>query len=111
MEAELIAPKPIVEKRLSMHPDLHKRHSELDTQLTYQICDEAPFGVVVYDHEHVVVRAYDDETGSIELMVDSDDPTAISWAETVLNQYRQEADPPSEVDDLPDWTPSAEFEP
>lgn len=111
MKAELIAPKPIVKKRLSMHPDLHKRHSEVDAQLTYQICDEVPFGVVVYDHEHAVVRAYDDDTGSVELMMDSDDPAAVSWAENVLDHYRQKADPPSEFDGLPDWTPSTDVEP
>lgn len=110
MVGEHIAPKSVVEKRVTEFPDVHKRHAEVDAKLKYRICDDVSFGVALYDREHVVVRAYDDETGSIAVMVDTDDPAAVEWAEGVLDHYREEADPPSAVDDLPDWTPDAELD-
>lgn len=107
---EHIAPKSVIEKRLSEFPQLHKKHPEVEATLTYRVCEGPPFGLTLYDHEHVVVRAYDDDTGSIELMVDTDDPDAVTWAEDVINHYREEADPPSAVDELPDWTPNADID-
>lgn len=104
-EAEHIAPIPIVEKRLFQFPEVHKAHPTADATLKYRICPDLPFGLVLYDHEHVVVRAYDDETGSIELMLDTDSEAAVAWAKDVIEQYREKADPPSAFDELPEWTP------
>lgn len=104
-EAEHIAPLPIVEKRLSQFPEAHKKHSDVDATIQYRICPALPFGLVLYEDEHVVVRTYDDETGSIELMADTDADAAVAWARDVIRHYRERADPPSAFDDLPDWTP------
>lgn len=104
-EAEHIAPLPIVEKRLSQFPAVHKRHSDADATLKYRICSDVPFGLVLYEDEHVVLRTYDDETGSVELMVDTTSEAAVAWARDVIQQYREKADPPSAFDELPDWTP------
>ncbi|WP_049925640.1 transcriptional regulator FilR1 domain-containing protein [Halopiger goleimassiliensis] len=104
-EAEHIAPLPIVEKRLTQFPEVHKRHSEVDATLQYRICPDVPFGLVLYEDEHVVVRTYDEVTGSIELMADTDADDAVAWARDVIQHYREKADPPSAYDDLPDWTP------
>lgn len=78
--------------------------------MKYRVCEDPTFGLTLYDGAHVVVRAYDDETGSIELMADTDDPAAVSWAEDVVEHYRRAADPPAAVDALPDWTPDAEID-
>lgn len=108
-EVEHIAPLPIVEKRLSQFPEAHKQHSTVEATLKYRICSNVPFGLVLYDDEHVVVRTYDDETGSIELMVDTDAEAAVTWARDVVQQYREIADPPSAFDELPDWTPDGQL--
>lgn len=106
--AEHIAPKAVIEKRLGEFPELHKQHPDVEATLTYRVCEEPTFGLTLYDRDHVVLRAYDDETGSIELMVDSDDRAAVAWAEDVVDHYRERSEPPSAVDDLPAWTPEAD---
>jgi hypothetical protein len=108
MKGEYVAPKSVVEKRLSEFPDVHRRHSDVEAELKYRICEEIPFGLALYDGEHVVVRAYDDDTGSIAVMVDTDDRKAVEWAKDVLERYRERAEPPSAFDDLPDWTPDGD---
>lgn len=108
-QAEHIAPKSVIEKRLMEFPELHKRHPDVEATLTYRVCEEPTFGLTLYDREHVVLRAYDGETGSIELLVDSDDRDAVTWAEDVVDYYRERAEPPSAVDDLPAWTPDADL--
>jgi hypothetical protein len=110
MTGEHVAPKSVVEKRVTGFPDVHKRHSEVEGKLKYRLCDDVPFGIALYDGEHVVVRAYDDDTGSIAVMADTGDPEAVAWAEDVLNRYREKAEPPLAFDDLPDWTPDADLD-
>lgn len=110
MSAEHVAPKSVIEKRLSEFPEVHREHAEVDAKLKYRICEEPTFGLTLYDHEHVVVRAYDDDTGSIELMADTDDRDAVAWADDVVDHYREKADPPAAFDDLPDWTPDADLD-
>lgn len=109
MRGEHIAPKSVIEKRLSEFPEVHQNHTGVDAKLKYRICEEPTFGMTFYDHEHVVLRAYDNDTGSIELMVDTDDEKAVAWADDTLEHYREKADPPSAFDNLPDWTPDADI--
>lgn len=110
MSGEHIAPKSVIEKRLSAFPEVHRAHADVEASLKYRVCEEPTFGLTLYDGEHVVVRAYDGDTGSIELMVDTDDPDAVTWAADVVEQYRERAEPPSAFDDLPDWTPDADLD-
>lgn len=111
MVAEHIAPKSVVEKRVGEFPDIHRQVEELEAQLKYRIVDEPPFGLTLYDDDHVVVRAYDDDTGAVAFLVDTDDQNAAEWAADVIDHYRERADPPSSFDDLPDWTPDPEIDP
>lgn len=108
--AEHIAPKHVIRKRLDEFPDAHKRHSDVGAALKYRVCDEATFGLTLYERDHVVLRAYDAETGSITLLADTDDADAVDWAGNVVEHYRERADPPSAHDDLPDWTPDADLD-
>lgn len=110
MTAEHIAPLSVIEKRLSEFPEVHRRHANVDAELAYRVCEEPTFGLTLYDHEHVVLRAYDDDTGSIELLVDTDDEAAIAWADDLLAYYRGRAAPPSTCDELPEWTPDADVD-
>lgn len=110
MQGEHITTKEIAKKRVTEHEELHRQHADVGAQLRYRIHEHIPFGLVVYDESHVVVRAYDEETGSVRVMADTDSPAAIAWAEDVIAQYRGEADPPAAVEGLPDWTPDADIE-
>lgn len=110
MRGEHITTREIAEQRVTNHAEIHKRHAEVDAELRYRIHDNIPFGLVLYDDSHVIVRAYDDETGSVIVMADTDEPAAVEWAEDVVDQYREEASPPSAFDELPDWTPDADIE-
>lgn len=112
MTAEHIAPIEVIEKRLSAFPEIHKRHQDLPATMKYRVSPSPgpPFGLTLYDHEHVVLRAYDDETGSVELLVDTDDPDAVAWADDVIDHYRSIAEPPGAVGDLPEWTPDGSLQ-
>lgn len=111
MEAEHIAPISVIEKRLSAFPEVHKEHTDLAATMKYRVCPSPgpPFGLTLYDNEHVVLRAYDHETGSPVLLVDTEEPDAVVWAEDVIDHYRAKAESPAAVDDLPDWTPDGDL--
>ena len=112
MQLEQILSKAVIEDRLERFEDLHRRQIEDDTDatITYRVHERIPFGMTIYDRSHVVLRAYDDETGSIAVLVDTDDPDAVAWAEEVYEHYRERARLPEEVEGFPDWTPSPELE-
>lgn len=112
MRFEHILPPDILSDRLSMFEDLHRRQlrGDIDAMVTYRVCEDVPFGLVLYDHSHVVVRAYDDETGSVTVMADTDDPAAVSWAEDVIGHYRERAQPPEAVEGVPDWAPTPDLD-
>lgn len=110
MHGEHITTKDVLDQRLADHAEIHKKHQEVPAKLRYRIHEEIPFGLVLYDESHVIVRAYDEDTGSVVVMADTDDPGAIAWARDVVDHYRAEAEPPSAFDDLPDWTPDADID-
>lgn len=110
MRGEYIAPRSVIEKRLSEFPEVHQKHTEVEADLKYRVCERPTFGLTLYDQEHVVMRAYDDNTGSIELMVDTNDRDAVTWADDVIDHYREKADPPSAFEELPEWTPDADID-
>lgn len=112
MQLEQTVPKEMVEERLERFDDLHRQQvkGEIDATISYNVHDGIPFGMTIYDRSHVVLRAYDDETGSIAVLVDTDDPEAVAWAEEVYEHYRERARSPEEVEGLPDWTPSPDLD-
>lgn len=110
MEAEHIAPESVIETRLTEFPALHRRHAEVDAALKYRVGGPPPFGLTLYDRSQLVLRAYDADTGSIELLIDTDEPAAIEWARAVIEHVRSASRPPSAVESLPEWTPDAALE-
>lgn len=98
-----ILPKSVVERRFSTHHDLHRRAVEAGVPVPYRIHDAVPFGLTIYDGDHVGLRAYDDETGAVLLFADTDDPLAVDWAEDVFEYYRDRSEPLSAFDGFPDW--------
>lgn len=104
-----IFPKSVVERRLSAHPDLHRRAAEAEVPVRYRVHDDIPFGLTIYDGDRVGLRAYDDETGALLLFADTDDPEAVDWAERLFERYYDQSEPLSAFDAFPDWMPASEL--
>jgi predicted transcriptional regulator len=68
------------------------------------------FGMALYD-SHLDLRVYDEEIGTPVLYVDTDDPAAIEWGESLYERYQERADPASSLDEYPDWAPETPLEP
>lgn len=92
LEVEAIYPRSVVEKLASQYPDYHRRALALD-RVTYRAYDDLPFGMSLFD-DRVGLRAYDADTGALRLFVDTADPGALVWAETVFETYRERASQP-----------------
>lgn len=107
LTAEAVLPADLVAGYVEACPDLHRDLPDLPVELGYRVHEDVPVGLSLYD-EHVELRAYDDETGVPVCMVDTDDPDAVAWAESVYEHYREAARPAAAVDDLPDWLPQPE---
>ncbi|MFW5905866.1 MAG: helix-turn-helix transcriptional regulator [archaeon] len=58
--------------------------------LTMRLHDELPFGLVILD-ARIGVGVRDPETGSPRAFVDTDDPDARAWAETLFDSYWSDA--------------------
>lgn len=106
---EAIIPRSYAEHLVSEYPDLHRAFEGEGARVRYRIHDDIPFGMTLHD-EYMELRAYDDETGSLLLFVDTDDPDALAWGEEVYEHYHEKADPPSAVESLPDWLPDPDVE-
>lgn len=98
-----IYPESVVERRLTEYPDIHRRATTQTDGPIYRICDDVQFGMTIYDTERVALRAYDDETGALVLFADTDAPDALEWAEDVWDTYQERSDPPSVIDEPPEW--------
>lgn len=106
---EVIVPKSYADHLVTEYPDLHRAFADASAQLGYRIYDDVPFGMSIHD-EYVELRAYDDDTGSLVLLVHGESPEALAWAEDVYDHYREKAALPSEFEELPDLVPEPEGE-
>lgn len=102
--AESVYPRSEVEDRLRRFPDLHDELLEEGASARYWVYEDVPpWGLSIYDDSLVQLRAYDQQSGAYVLDATTDDPDAVDWAIDVFTEYRDRADPLTEVDDLPDW--------
>lgn len=101
-----IFPRSVVEQRLEEYPEIHRRAVEQDKGPIYRVCEDVPFGLTIYDTDHVALRAYDDDTGALLQLVDTADQPAVDWAEDVFETYRDRSVPAGAVEELPDWLPN-----
>ncbi len=104
----VIYPKSVVEKRYSEYADWHRRVAEEGLPIRYRIYERTPFGMTIYDDDHVGLRAYDEATGTLVLFADTDDPEAVSWAEDVFDYYYERSEPLSAFEEFPEWVPETE---
>lgn len=106
MAGEFVVTEEIALGNMEAFPDRQRQVAEGDAAGEYRVHDDIPFGMAIYD-DHLDLRAYDEETGTPVLYVDTDDPDAIAWARGVYDRYYEEARPATELDGFPDWAPDS----
>lgn len=98
-----IYPESVVERRVTEYPDIHRRAMAQADGYVYRVCDDVPFGMTIYDADRVALRAYDHETGALVLFADTDAPEALEWGARAWEAYLERSDPPSVIDEPPEW--------
>lgn len=104
LHGEFVFPAAVARERIEETARFHRRMPDLDAGIRYWIHEEIPFGMTLYE-QHVDLRAYDEDTGAPIMLVDTDDPDAVTWASDVFETYREQATPASAVESIPDWLP------
>lgn len=98
---EIIKPYRVLSKYVSEYEDYGRKAGERN-QLGCRIHDDLPFGMSLFD-DHIGLRGYDLDTGTILVSVDTNDPEAVAWGEKVFEHYREQSNPLAEYDDFPEW--------
>lgn len=98
METEAVFPPSVIEGLLASNPE-HRRTVVESGNLTLLAHDDLPFGLTICDGR-IGVGIYDGETGLLRTYVDTASPDAREWADAVYAEYRSEATPLTEHDDL-----------
>ncbi|PSP61680.1 transcriptional regulator [Halobacteriales archaeon QH_7_66_37] len=109
MRGEFIITGEIARGNVEQFPERQRAVAEGDAAGEYRVHDDITFGMAIYD-DHLDLRAYDEETGTPVLYVDTDDPDAIAWAENVYARYYEESRPATDLDGFPDWAPDSGIE-
>lgn len=91
METDLIDPVPVVEDVMEQYPE---RCVEVCVSgyLTIRLHDSLPFGLALFD-DRIGVAIRDPETPAVTAFVDTDDPEARVWAESVYHAFETESIP------------------
>jgi predicted transcriptional regulator len=91
MDTEIIYPSAVLKDNLLSNPraaeDAIKRG-----HLTPMVHEYLPCGLYIFD-DRVILGGYNLESGVLRVVVDTDDPEAIDWADSVYTTYRREAEP------------------
>lgn len=91
METEIIYPAAVLVDNLLLAPDA-ARDAIDQGNLSPMVHEDLPCGLYVFD-DRVVLGGYDRGTGVLRVVLDTGDPDAIEWADTIYARYRAEADP------------------
>jgi predicted transcriptional regulator len=98
---EIIKPSPVLSKYVSEYEEYGRKAAERN-QLGCRIHHNLPFGMSLFEN-HIGLRGYDLETGTVLVSVDTNDPEAVAWGERVFEHYREQSSPLAEYDDFPKW--------
>ncbi|MFC5366494.1 helix-turn-helix transcriptional regulator [Salinirubrum litoreum] len=90
-EVEVISLPDTVEHLRERFPERVQRASETG-HLTLRTREALPYGLAVFD-DRVAIAGYDEETGAIRVLVDTDSEIARQWAERVYESYRERSEP------------------
>lgn len=90
-EAELIYTPHVAEKLRETYPT--RVTEAIDRgQLTLRTRENLPYGLALFD-ERVGLGGYDDDTGLLQVFVDTDSPMAREWAERVYASIKADSTP------------------
>ena len=102
MAVEMIYPPHVFETMLAWNSDIVTAAIDRDNY-TVMLHDDLPNGEwcgICLSDDRVSLCCYDPDTGMLQSLIDTDDPNAYSWGESIVEQYRAEAQPLDDVDDL-----------
>jgi len=89
MEAEIIDHPSVVEYIRTTYPDQSAEALE-SGNLTVPVHDDLPsYGVGIVDNR-VAVSGYDPDSGTVQVLIETDAPEAREWAESIYRSYRRE---------------------
>ncbi|SFB83956.1 Predicted transcriptional regulator, contains HTH domain [Halobiforma haloterrestris] len=92
METEVVDPPDVARYILETYPDYCSALFE-SGNLTLLVHDELPpYGIGIFD-ERIAVGCYERTSGTVRVLLDTDDPAAREWAESVYGAARREARP------------------
>lgn len=92
MQTELIDSPHITEDIMERYPEkiIQVCASENVTILIHEDEGTLPFGLVLLD-DHVAIGLFHTTKGTLETLIDTDEPAAIEWATAVYDQYKSES--------------------
>lgn len=92
MQTELIDHPQILEDIMERYPEkcVQVCVSENLTLWIHEDRNALPFGLVLFD-DRVGIGLFDTTKGTLEAVIDTDDPAAIAWATAVYSRYQAES--------------------
>lgn len=92
MRTEIIDPPSVATYILSTHGE-HCSEPLESGNLTVLVHDDVPScGICLFD-DRIAVSGYNVDSGTVKVLLDTDDPVAREWAESTYESYRREARP------------------
>ena len=92
MHTEIIDPPSVARYILSTYKE-HCSEPLESGNLTVRLHDDLPaYGVSLFD-DRVAVSGYNPDSGTVQVLLDTDAPEAREWAESTYDSYRREARP------------------
>lgn len=90
-ETEFIHLRDAAETLVDSYPEL-ARQAMNRGDLALRTRDALPYGLVLFD-DHVAIAGFDEETGAMAVLVDTDSPIAREWGEQVYAAVRADSRP------------------
>lgn len=92
MQADIVDPPSVAKYILSTYPD-HCSAPLESGNLKVKVHDDLPpYGVGIFD-DRIAISGYDQESGMVRVLVDTDSSDAREWALSTFETYRREARP------------------
>ena len=92
MEAEIVDPPSVAEYILSTYRE-HCSAPLESGNLTVAVHDDLPpYGISIFD-DRIAISGYDQDSGMVKVLMDTDSPKARTWAKSTFETYRCEARP------------------
>lgn len=92
MQTEIIDPPTVARHVLSTYEE-HCSESLESGNLTVRVHENVPaYGLCLFD-DRIAISGYNPDSGTVQVLLDTDAPEAREWAESTYESYRREARP------------------